>query len=62
MDMTYKLFSVDRSTNKRACVSPAILKFDTPEDGEIVAQRYRDKYPQQKFAVHEVDGQGYIVD
>lgn len=47
----YRLCAVDEKGAFAGLVSPRFLQFETEEEGETIAARYRLKYPEQRFAV-----------
>jgi hypothetical protein len=66
MKTTWKLFCRLRGADTWACISPATLKFNSRQDAETVAERYRQNDIQRgngksEFAVFQLDDYGYIV-
>jgi hypothetical protein len=61
----YRLFARSKlpgSVQRWGAVSPSLLHFVSPVDGEIVADRWRASHPSQEFIVRPINPQGYIVE
>lgn len=60
----YRLFARSRlpgASPQWGCVSPMILQFVSPIDGEIVADRWRKSHPSQEFTIRSINSEGYII-
>ena len=66
-DTPYRIF-INLRGGKRACVSPAVLRFRDKDAAEIVADRYRASFEKvhgagtADYVVLPVDHLGYIVE
>jgi hypothetical protein len=58
---SHRLFCRNDGAMAWGCVKPALLRFESFEDGETVAERYRVAFPLLHFTVAPVDASGYLL-